>query len=160
MRALIAQRQDPEAGFTLTEVLVVILVVGILAAIAIPSFLNQRSRAIDAAAKTEASGAERALVIYEQDNNTYACGDSAACRLALGDIDRAIDSPTLAFSASGGSGDPTRKGYRVTATARQGRTFYVDQSPAGGPTDHGCDLNGAAEAGGCRVAAGDTAGRW
>ena len=159
MRRARATRLDTEAGFTLAEILVVILVVGILAAIAIPSFLNQRSRATDAAAKTAASGAERALVIYEQENDTFACGDSAACRTALGRIDAAIDNPALAFTASGGSGDPTRHGYRVTANGGQARTYYVDKTPSG-DVEHGCDLNGSAEAGGCRVAAGATSGRW
>ena len=52
------QRTQDESGFTLIELLVVILIIGILAAIAIPAFLSQKSKAVDAGAKTLASTAE------------------------------------------------------------------------------------------------------
>lgn len=47
-----------EDGYSLIELLVVILILGILSAIAIPSFLNQQSKAYDAQAKSIARNAE------------------------------------------------------------------------------------------------------
>jgi len=58
-----------ESGFTLIELLVVILIIGILAAIAIPSFLNQRSKAQDAGAKVLARTAETAAETYSTEHN-------------------------------------------------------------------------------------------
>src|SRR5918992_1590775 len=57
-----------ESGFTLVELLVVMLILGILAAIAIPTFFNQRDKARDADAKTGARTAETAMETYATEN--------------------------------------------------------------------------------------------
>jgi type IV pilus assembly protein PilA len=63
------QRSQDEGGFTLIELLVVILIIGILAAIAIPSFLNQTSKAYDASAKELARTAETTAETYATDHS-------------------------------------------------------------------------------------------
>ena len=148
-----------EAGFTLTEILVVILVVGILAAIAIPSFLGQRGRGQDADAKSSLAELGRAMAVFHDDNDdSYACGNSASCISALRGYDGSLPSAGVSFSNAGGLGNPTRGGYRITVTGGDGRTFWIEKS--GGGATHGCAVNGAPNDGGCNNPAPDGSGGW
>src|ERR1035437_532658 len=62
------QRSKEEGGFALLELLVVILIIGIPAAIAIPSFLSQKSKATDAQAKELARTAQTTAETMATDN--------------------------------------------------------------------------------------------
>ena len=62
-------RVQEEKGFTLVELLVVMLILGLLAAIAIPSFFNQRDKARDADAKEQVRTAQTAIETYATDND-------------------------------------------------------------------------------------------
>lgn len=72
------QSIQDESGFTLIELLVVILIIGILSAIAIPAFLSQKSKANDAAAKTQVGTMQTAMETYSTENGGSYKGSSVA----------------------------------------------------------------------------------
>jgi type IV pilus assembly protein PilA len=59
-------------GFTLVELLVVIIIIGILAAIALPNFLSQGAKAKQTDAKQNIGLINRAQSAYRVENNTFA----------------------------------------------------------------------------------------
>jgi len=62
------QAAHKDDGFTLIEILVVVLIIGILAAIAIPSLLSQKSKAYDSLAKEMARTGQQAAETYSTEH--------------------------------------------------------------------------------------------
>ena len=75
-------RRDDEEGFTLIELMVVVLIIAILIAIAIPTFLGARERAQNRAAQSNLRNALTAEKTFFTDDETFTADMAAA-----GDLD-------------------------------------------------------------------------
>jgi type IV pilus assembly protein PilA len=127
------ERAQDEKGFTLIELLVVILIIGILAAIALPAFLNQRGKAQDTEAKSEARTMQTAMETYYTDEQTYASQTAATLKAIEPAIGSGKSTPLVNTAAL--------DNYEVQSTSKTGNVFRINKAATGNVT-RTCDTDG------------------
>jgi type IV pilus assembly protein PilA len=130
-----------EDGYSLPELLVVLLVIGLLAAIAMAVFLGQSSKAHDASAKENARNLASAVESCFADEADYTSCDTAS----------AIGATNLPYGTGHGRVSVTAStatGYTIVASSMSGEDFTLERvggrlsrtcAPAG---IAGCDADG------------------
>ena len=114
-----------QRGFTLIELVVVIMIVGILAAVAIPSYRNYVTRS----QRSDAKDAVLALATQQEKHylqcNAYATVIDAATDCAAGELQGAGASKNGWYALATGSAD-TALVFTATATAVNGENQWQD----------------------------------
>ncbi|MDA0166445.1 type II secretion system GspH family protein [Solirubrobacter ginsenosidimutans] len=135
-------------GYTLVELLVAVLIIGILMAISVALLLNQQGKAQDAEAKTTVVTAAKAIEAYGTDHGGY----GAATPDDLAKIERSLG------QARGLTVTSTATTYTVAvdSLAAPGARFSLERNSSG-ESIRDCSLPGT---GACRATADASGNRW
>ncbi|MBK7954741.1 MAG: prepilin-type N-terminal cleavage/methylation domain-containing protein [Candidatus Accumulibacter sp.] len=111
-----------QAGFTLIEVMIVVIIIGILTAIAVPSYTDYLVRSRITHATSGLAAWRVRMEQFFQDNHTYADADAEpaidGCAITL---PAAVDSSYFDFSCS----NLTATTYLLTATGKSSMTGFI-----------------------------------
>ena len=133
-----------ERGFTLPELLVVVVIIGILAGIALAAFSGQKEKGQDADAKSNASGLAAEMDSCYVDAGTFISCDGQGPNDELGDTGLPMGSGPGKVSVTAA----TVNTFTVTAISPSGHHFRIKQGPTS-EQNHTCDAGSVSDGGGC-----------
>lgn len=136
MLDMLRKRQENEEGFTLIELMVVVLIIAILLAIAIPTFLGARERANDRAAQSSLRNALTAAKTLFTDSQTYAVATAGSLPSIEPSLTYVVGTaPSTDFKVVSVLPDAAATKWSAAVLSKSGTCFVImDTTTVGGGT--------------------------
>jgi general secretion pathway protein G len=129
-------------GFTLIEIMVVVIIIGLLAAVIVPSVISKVDEARVAKAKQDIQGLETALTMYRLDNSKYPTTEQGLAALTQQPTDPSIKHWRPGGYLSRVSKDPWGNDYQYALPGTHGKEFDLYSMGAdGAPGGEGLDAD-------------------
>lgn len=137
---------EKDKGFTLVELLVVMIIIGILAAIAIPVFMNQRAKARDTSTKADVSTVGKEIATYYVDGTGALTASITGGTLTLATATGVTPAFSTAIKVSNGTAMQTTNPITTTSAT----SWCVGlTNPDGATENFKYSAQGGLEAGTC-----------
>lgn len=125
MRRLYEYLHRDQRGFTLVELLIVVIILAVLSGIAVPSYMALRNRARKSATENEMRNIATALELYQADNESYPASSDIDA-LATDLVDYMANMPTADAWDNAYSYSATDTGYTLTSNGADGTSGNDD----------------------------------